>query len=215
LSLRDQLRNSLQKDGKQGKRGTWHSKAYHRFFEGYSEITVPEPNGKGYRIQRIYTGNYYRQDLMKGRRILLRVLYVALFLGAVYLFVSNAILPLSSNSTWYVVLTQVASIPFLFWTLIALFSYLPAERDMTINTYRSSSLSLKRATFGSAISLGVLALATLAFMFLNLSGNAMAEILCAGKYLAGGLLALSMNRLEKKVNYLKIPSQDTPPVGGN
>jgi hypothetical protein len=215
LGLRDQLRESLQKDGKQGKRGTWHSKAYHRFFEGYSEITVPEPNGKGYRIQRIYTGNYYRQDLKKGRRILLSVLYVALFLGAVYLFVSNAILSLASNSTWYVVLTQVASIPFLFWTLIALFSYLPAERDMTINTYRSSSLSLKRATFGSAISLGVLALATLAFMFLNLSGNPMAEILCAGKYLAGGLLALSMNRLEKKVNYLKIPSQDTPPVGGN
>jgi hypothetical protein len=209
LSLRDQLRNSLQKDSKQGKRGTWHSKAYHRFFEGYSEITVPEPNGKGYRIQRIYTGNYYRQDLMKGRRILLRVLYVALFLGAVYLFVSNAILPLASNSTWYVVLTQAASIPFLFWTLIALFSYLPAERDMTINTYRSSSSSLKRATFGSAISLGVLALATLAFMFLNPQDRSLGQLLC------GGLLTILINRIESKVNYLIVPSQNKLPLDNN
>jgi archaellum biogenesis protein FlaJ (TadC family) len=214
LSLRDQLRNSLQKDGKQDKRGTWHSKAYHRFFEGYSEITVPEPNGKGYRIQRIYTGNYYRQDLMKSRRTLLRILYVALFLGAVYLFVSSAVLPLASNSTWYVVLPQVVSIPFLFWILIAFFYYLPAKRDLTINGYRSSSLALQKATLGAAVSLGIAAFATLVFVQLNLSGEHSGELLCAVKYLAGGLLALSMNRIEKKVNYLIIPSQNKLPVDG-
>jgi hypothetical protein len=208
LGLRDQLRSSLEKEGKTAKRGTWHSKAYHRFFEGYSEIAVPNSSGKGTRIQRIYTGNYYRQDLTKGRRILLRVLYGALFLGAVYLFVSNAILPQASNSTLYVVLTQVASIPFLFWILIALFSYLPAERDMTINTYRSSSVSLKRAALGSAISLGVLALATLAFIFLNPQDRSLVQLLYAVKYLAGGSLALLTNWIERRVNYLIIPNQN-------
>ena len=171
MGLRDQLRNSLQKDNKQGKPGTWHSKAYHRFFEGYSEVSVPRPNGKGTVIQRIYTGNYYRQDLTNGQRILIRILFAVLFLCIAYLFVSSATLPLASNSTWYVVLTQVVSIPFLFWIVIAFFSYLPAGRDLTIDGYRSSSLALKKATLGAAISLGMVALATLVFMFLNPSNE--------------------------------------------
>lgn len=212
MSIRDQLRDSLEKDAKQDKRGTWHSKAYHRFFEGYSEITVPKPNGKGTRIQRIYTGNYYRQDLTKGQRILLRGLYVAIFLCIAYLFVSNAVLSLASNSTWYVVLTQAVSIPLLFWILIAFSSYLPAARDMTVADYRSSSLSLQKATLGAAISLGIAALVTLVFMLLNLSNEPLLELLCAAKYMASGLLALLMNRVEKKVNYLIVPSQNKPPA---
>jgi succinate dehydrogenase/fumarate reductase cytochrome b subunit len=208
LSLGDQLRNSLKKDAEQGKPGTWHSRAYHRFFEGYSEITVPKPNGKGTRIQRIYTGNYYRQNLIKGQRILLRGLYVALFLCMAYLFVSSASLPLASNSTWYVVLPQVISIPFLFWILIAFFSYLPAGVNMTIADYRNSSLSLQKATLGSAASLGLATFAILIFVLLNHPlGERSIELLCAIKYLAGGLLALSMNRIEKKVIYSIIPSQ--------
>lgn len=214
MGLKDQLRSSLQKDGKQSKRGTWHSKAYHRFFEGYSEISVPNSNGKGNRIQRIYTGNYYRQDLTKSQRILLRVLYVALFLCVAYLFVSSAILPLASNSTWYVVLPQVISIPFLFWIVISFFSYLPAERDMTINGYRSSSLALQKATLISAVSLGFSACSMLVFMLLNRSDVLSVELICAVKYFVGGLIALSLNRVEKKINYIIIPSQNKPPVDG-
>jgi hypothetical protein len=210
LGIRDQLRRSLQKDGGQIRAGAWHSKAYHRFFEGYSEINVPNPGGKGYRIQRTYTGDYYRQDLTRGQRILLRVLYVALFLGVAYLFVSSAILPFAGNSTWYVTLSQAISLPFLFWIIIAFFSYLPAERDMTIHAHRSSSLALQKATLGSAVGLGVTALATLVFMLLNLSDEPLVELLSAVKYLAGGVLALSMNRAERGIRYLVIPSQNTP-----
>ena len=215
MGSRDELRSSLEKDGKQSKRAISHSRAYHRFFEGYSEITVPNPNGKRTRIQRIYTGDYYRQDLTKGQRILLRVLHVALFLSVAYLFVSSAVLPLASNSTWYVVLSEVLSLPFLFWVVIALFSYLSAGRDMTIHEYRSSSLALQKATLGAALSLGIAALATLAFMLLNLSDEPLVVLVCAVKYIAAALFALSMNRVEKKVNYLKIPSQNKPPANGN
>jgi hypothetical protein len=215
LGLKDQLRDSVQKDGKPDKHGVWHSNAYHRFFEGYSEITVPKADGKGYRIQRIYIGNYYRQALTSGQRLLLRGLYVALFLGGAYLFVSSAILPLASNSTWYVVLPQVVSIPFLFWTLIAFFSYLPAGRDLTIAEYRSSSLALQKATLGAAISLSLAAFAMPAFLLLNSSNEPLVELLCAVKYLAGGLLALGISRIEKKVNYLIIPSQNKLPGDNN
>ena len=212
MGNREQLRDSLQKDSLQRKDGFWHSKAYHRFFEGYSEISVPNPNGKGTVIKRVYTGDYYRQDLTKGQRILLRVLYMVLFLCVCYLFVSNAMLPLLSNSNWYVTITQAITIPFLFWITIVLLSYLPAAHDMTINEYRSSSRALKKAVFGAAVSMGTVALVTMVFIILNQANGSLVELPTVLKYLAGGLLAFLMNRIENKVNYIIIPSQNKPPI---
>jgi hypothetical protein len=211
LGEKDRLRNSIQNDDKHGKSGTWHSKAYHRFFEGYSEITVPHPNGKGTSIQRVYTGNYYRQDLTKSQRILLRMLYLVLFLCIVYFYISSATMPLTINSTWYIVLPQAASVVFLFWILISFFFYLPAERDMKIADYRSSSLSLLKAFEGSAICLGATALAVLIFILVSPLGESHNELLCAGKYLIAGFIALSIYLIEKKISYLKIPNQIVPP----
>ena len=207
----DRLSRSADKDGKQDKSAIKHSKAYHRFFEGYSEYSVMNANGKGTSIQRIYTGNYYRQDLTRGRRILLRAAYLWLFLGALYLFVSSAIQPLASNSTWFVVLPQAVSIPLLFWMVIAFITYMPAGRDMTIDDYRSSSLALKKASLFSAISLGATALATLIFMALNPSDQPLAELLCAAKFLAGGLFVFSIDQVERRLHYLVIPSPNKPP----
>ena len=209
--MRDKLRSSLQKDSPQRKRGIWHSKAYHRFFEGYSEFTIPTPDGKGYRIQRVYTGNTYRQDLTRGQQRLLRVLYVVLFMCVVYLFVSCAVLPLPSNSTWYVTLPQAASLPFMFWIVIAFAAYLPADSDMTIHGYRSSSLALRKATLGAAICLGLTALATLIFIMLNPADKSLKVLRCTLGFFAGGLITLGMNWIERKVKYSIIPSQNRPP----
>jgi archaellum biogenesis protein FlaJ (TadC family) len=201
----------MRKNSEDGRSGSSHSKAYHRHFEGYSEITVPKRNGKGTRIQRIYTGNYFRQDLSERQRILIRVLYVALFLCIAFLYASSAIQPLTINSTWYVVLPQAASVPFLFWILVAFLSYLPAERDMKIADYRSSSLYLLKAAMGSVICLGITASATLVSIMLNPSDESPRAMLCAGKYIVAGLIALAMYRIERKVSYLTTPNQHLPP----
>ena len=211
MSLRDRLRDSMRENTENRRSGISHSKAYHRHFEGYSEIAVPKRNGKGTRIQRIYTGNYFRQDLTERQRVLIRVLYVAFFLCVAFLYTSSAILPLTINSTWYVVLPEAVSLIFLFWILIAFFSYLPAERDMTIESYRSSSRYLLKATMGSAICLGITALTTLVFIILNPSDESLRELLCAGQYIVAGLIALAMYRIERKVSYLTIPNQHLPP----
>jgi hypothetical protein len=171
---------------------------------------VPKLNGKGTRIQRIYTGDHFRQDLTEYQRILIRVLYVTLFLCIVVLFASSAILPLTINSVWYVVLPQAVSLPFLFWMLIALFSYLPAKRDLKIVDYRSSSLYLQKAAMGSAVCLSITMLDTLVFIMLNTSDKSLHEGLCAAKYTVAGLIALTMNRIERKVGYIRIPAQATP-----
>ncbi|MEI7845746.1 MAG: hypothetical protein WCK35_08080 [Chloroflexota bacterium] len=212
MDNKESLRDRVQKEARQSKTGFAHSKAYHRFFEGYSEIKVPNQNGKGYRIQRIYTADYHRQDLTKAQQLVVRILYVVLFITSAYLFISSAALPLSSNSTWYVVMIQVISTPLLFWILVTLFSYLPAGQDLTIAEYRSSSLALQKATLSAAISLGLAALVTLVFMSLNQSNEPLSQLLCAVKYFGAGLLVLTMNRVEKKINYLVIPSHNKLPV---
>jgi len=56
----------------------WHSRFYHRYFEGYTENKELDQNGKE-RIRRIYTADWYGQDLPKGKRIGVRLLYMMLF----------------------------------------------------------------------------------------------------------------------------------------
>lgn len=211
MSPRDNQDSSTGSGGTNKERPPSHVRAYHGHFEGYSEVAVPRRDGKGTRIERIYTGDYFRQDLTGRQRIWIRLLYVALFLWAVALCVSNAILPLASNSTWYVTLPQAVSIAFLSWIIIAFYSYLPAKQDMTVAEYRSSSLSLLKATWGSAISLGLIAVANLLFIALNLSNEPLRELLGAAKYVVSALMTLAINRIEKRVTYLSIPSQNQPP----
>lgn len=204
---KDDLRSSLEKENPKIRGGQWHSRSYHRFFEGYSEVTVPKTNGKGYKIQRIYTGDYFRQELTKKQRVLLRLLYLGLYIGAVFLFISSATSPISLNTTWYVVIAQVICVPFLFWLgLVFFFFYLPAHQDMTIHDYRSSSPPLMRSALGASLSLAVAAFAVLVNILINPSQASTAGYLCFFQYLVSGLLLFGINRVEKKVNYGIVPN---------
>jgi len=91
----------------------------------------------------------------------------------------------------------------------------PAERDMTIDGYRRSSQALQKATWGSAVGLVLAAFATLVFMLLNRSDEPLAKLLCVVKYLAAGVLALSMKWVERRIGYPVIPSQNKPPADRN
>jgi hypothetical protein len=214
MSLRDRLGDSVRASGDSKRKQNIPSKAYHKFFEGYSEVRVPRSNGKGTRIKRIYTGEYYRQDLSPRNRVLIRLLYVVFFLCASLLFVSGAIESYDGNSTWYVNLPEAACVFFLFWILMAFIEYLPAAQDMTISEYRSSSLSLLKATMGAAACLGVTAFATLLFLMVNSYNGLTPGILGIVKYISGGLIMVLMYRLEKKLKYQIIPNTNQVPDDG-
>lgn len=187
------------------------SKAYHRFFEGYSEVVVPKSNGKGTKIERIYTADYYRQDLPKRKRLLIRIFFVIVFLSAGTLFISSSIQPLPINSTWYIVIFQAFSLGFLLWSVIALFTYLFSPKDLTIAEYRNSSLHLKRATLGAAISLLLTAIASLVFIILTPMENYIPIVFCISKNLLAGFLIFGIHIIEKNIKYLTIPNEKKLP----
>lgn len=66
--------------------GGIHSRAYHSFFEGYSEFYALNVNGKRTVLRRVYTGETYCRDQTRARFILSKLLYGLFFAAGVCFF---------------------------------------------------------------------------------------------------------------------------------
>ena len=190
----------------------WHSKAYHRHFEGYSEVETTNKKGKTV-ITRVYVGEYYRLDLPKNKRILLRLSYSGLILAIGALFFGAASRPVSANSTWYLALVQMLGLCMTGALAINLLSHCTAPRDMTIGDWRSSSQKLQRNAKYMALLMELTALLTALHLVLN-GEKWVQHLLCVGLYAVAGLLAVLLNRLEANAPYLKFPSTEPAPKDG-
>jgi hypothetical protein len=184
----------------------YHSAAYHRHFEGWSEYKEQNSSGK-VRIRRVYTGAWYRQDLSDRRRIFYKLLFSALFVFAAVLFIICSAQYAGSNQCWYVAITQAGAIVGLVWMGIGLFNYLTAKKSMTIADYRSSSGTLRIGSMIAALSFAAAMLMTLLFVFLQHTEIMVGrEVMCAAGYLICGVAVFTVNRIERKIRYIETPS---------
>lgn len=190
----------------------WHSGAYRRHFEGYTELQTIDEKGKKH-IQRVYTGDLYRQDIPDGKRAALRAVYVLLFLVMAALFVLCATREVSANSTWYVALSQFGVLVGLGWVLAGLIAGLAAHREMTVGEWKSSSVRLRRGTICAALTLELTAFLTLLNLFFRGDRMGVQLLGILGYFLAGGV-AVVMNRLEANLPYKITPSAAQAPEGG-
>ena len=87
----------------------WHSKAYHRHFEGYAEVETTNEKGKTV-IERVYVGDYYRLDLPKSKRVQLRLFYAGLIALVAALFGFAASRSVGANMTWYLAIPQMIGV---------------------------------------------------------------------------------------------------------
>ena len=189
----------------------YHSAAYHRHFEGWSEFEEQKTNGK-VRIRRVYTGAWYRQDLSDRRRILLKLLFSSLFVFAAVLFIICAAQYIKSNQCWYVAITQAGAIVGLVWMGIGLFNYLTAKKNMTISEHRSSSGTLRVGSMIVSISFTAAMLMTLLFVLLEHTDIMVGrEVMCAAGYLICGVAVFTVNRIEGKIRYIETPSGNEAP----
>ncbi len=211
MKHKEDLSESLKKDQKITRSGFPHSKAYHRFFSGYSEYYAPRSNGIGFTIHRLYTGDYYSQDLTPKQKFWLRIRLVLTYLFAVMLFSWSSTRLLRLNTVSYMVFAQAASLFFLSWIFIALVAYLSAGEKMTIAEYQSSSRGLIKANLGASISLGAGGLAAVFRVLTNPWELTVSFIFYALGFFLAGLACLANYLMERKVPYLETPSDNTPP----
>lgn len=190
----------------------WHSKAYHRHFEGYAEVETTNEKGKTM-IERVYVGDRYRLDLPKNKRIILRLIYGALILLTAALFGFAASRPVGANMTWYLAVAQMLGVFLIGLMCINLLSHCIAPRDMTIGDWKSSSKELQRNAKYTALMMELMAFLTGLYLVLN-GEDWLIHLLCIGLYAVAGLTAVVVNRLEANAPYLKFPSTEEAPADG-
>ena len=207
MDFRKGLGESFRKgevDGK--KKKLYGSRAYQKFFEDYEEIRVPKESGRGTRIKRIYTGDYYRKDSSDKNWYAMKVVYLLAAVVTVALFVMAAFPGGGANKVWYVTVPQAASVACYFIFFRVLCSYIAAPRNMTISEWKRGCRTLKKILKILAGCVLVTAAGTLGYYLLHgtefsgrILGYFMAYLLCASVL---GIMYI----WENKVNYQKIRS---------
>lgn len=215
MSIKEKLASNAEKTNarleREDKQRSWHSAYYHRYFEGWTEVSEPKPSGRGMRIKRIYTGPYFKADMSARERAARKVVYALLVILSIALYVKGGYVSLESNMVWYVVLPQAVCLcgnVFLVWfLLLKLFS----PEMLVIREYKETSKNLKLTALVQAVLLGITALGTLLHLVLN-RGNK-AELLAAALFVCAACACLVLHLLEKGVKYLRISNPNTPEDG--
>lgn len=192
----------------------WHSGAYHRFFEGYTEYKVTDEKGKT-RIRRVYTGTWYRQALPEGQYRLVRAIYVLLFLLMAGAVVLAAWAQGGAGRAVYAAIPELVTLCLLARLFYVLFvCYLFAPRKMTVNDYRSTSPALQRAALWTAIAFAADGLAAVIDRLANGGEDFRSFGLTVLAFCVGASMALLTARIEHGLPYETEESGELPPEGG-
>ncbi len=185
----------------------------HRYFEGYEAYKVPNGKNKKAKIVQIYTKEYYRVDLSDKQRLAYKVIYPLLALVVLSIFLYCATRNLTGNRELFVAIPEALSLFALIWMLITIIEYITRKTDMTIYTYQTTSINLKRVSLFSAVLLGVNALAMFIFVLFHRGDEPLMHSLCALGFIAGGVITYMLNRHESKTNYIRTPNKEKIPDG--
>lgn len=157
-----------------------HSRAYHRYFEGYEELQKCGPDGRIV-IERCYTGTYYRQAVSARRRWAVRIFFALACLFAAALFLYTASRPIPCSNLWYVNIPSVWSLVTLILTGAYTALNLIAPREMEVRSYRDAHQRLTAVSGACAAGLLLTGIAA-ALSLLQKSEHLQETLLCAAGY---------------------------------
>lgn len=195
-----------------GQSAAFHSRSYHRHFEDWAEVQHTDENGRVH-IERVYVGTYYISALSRQKLTLMKAGYILAWMLALALFIVGAVQQTEINSLWYVTAFEAAATACMFWMLIALINYMTAPGKKTVNDYRSSSLAVR---YSSAVAGGALILtaaSALVWKLIHLHDGSGNHWLIIMLFILAGGLCFGMNRIENRVPYTEILSDQDAPEG--
>lgn len=193
----------LQRRHAPGQDSAWHSTAYHRHFEGYVETRVPKPNGCGTRIERIYRGPVFTQDITDDQWKWNRVGVAAFGLSSIALYFVGATLRTPANGFRVVEILETLSLLGLLWMLRVLTNYLTAPRCMSIGCYRSTTNPLVHAARAESSLLALTALVMLIVRILAADGS-LSGWCCIGGFLLSGVAVFLIGARESAMSYRRM-----------
>lgn len=192
-------------------RGTeFRTKSYRRHFEGYSEFMEKDASGK-LKLKRVYTGEYHTPDLTEKKRRFNRVLAVILYICAAVFFAIACTRPAPCNTSWIVVLPEIATLVAWLWSVTLIFSYLTAPHKMTIYEYRCTQnfvMSLKFTLTG----LIICAVLAIGHGVILARDSLLIELVIGMLFLAAAACLLSVVMREDAVTYLSYMSEEKAPA---
>ena len=184
---------------------------YEHYFRDWAESSVRTPEGKHVGVKRVYIGDYYRQDLSAWQYAAVRVGYVLLFAGAVYLFIHAAFRDTISNMVLLVALPTGAAVLALFCLLLALAVYVFSKKEMTVGEHWESSVLMRQIAAAAAGCVGCAAVFTLVCAARHPRSLATEEYKAAAEFAVSALLLLTMSLVERRIPYITRPSGNEKP----
>jgi ABC-type multidrug transport system fused ATPase/permease subunit len=180
--------------------GVHHSMYYHRRYEGWMEQLVEKDGGKK-RIERVYVGEYYSQDLSARQGLLIRFLYFVLYTLSSAFFLIASIRFTGSNRTFVVQFICFLTLLCLIALFIFLCAYALSPKRMTVWEYYAGPSRVRTFSFITALLMGGNVAAV--FMFILTADNAdvQSEIVNIAAYLAVLVLMFVLYRVEKSIRY--------------
>lgn len=203
----------LRRTGGTPEAAPFHRPAYHRNFEGYTEVKRIDEHGRTV-IQRIYTGKYYEPDLAPFRRITLRLFYILFFVGGTGLFLYCATRELICNTILYVNLFQAVAIPLLLWCIYVLIFYIPSTGKLTVGEYNTQHKPLINASRLASLCMWATAGMVVAAVVLHLDREPLRNLLCAAGYICSGAMMFLISWFESNLNYIVTSSSEEMPPDG-
>ncbi len=193
-----------------------HSRYYHRYFEGYTEVRTPNPDNKykPYRIQRIYTAPYTVADMDGHMYRVYMIFYGLLTLAALLLYVSALTdRAVSINMNKLAALTVMVTLVPLFLLTACLIAYYLRPKRMKCFDYRTSTGRLKGTA--AASSAGCLLTVVIFCVYLCAAGSMdlKAEIFYIVRLIMASAACLAVFLLERRMAYKQIPNDVKLPEG--
>lgn len=206
-------RKELQYTGGTPETASFHRQAYHRHFEGYTEIKRLDERGRTV-IERVYTGKYYEPELVPYRRITLRLFYMIFFLGGTALFLFCATRTALCNTAPYVNLFQALAVPMVLWCAYILVFYIPSLGKLTVGEYNSQHRPLIRAALLTSVCMWLTGVGSLMCVLLHLETGMGKDLLCVAGFALAGVLIFLIYLLESRLEYAVTNSEAPPPEDG-
>lgn len=192
-----------------------HSHAYHVYFRGWSERKVLNGNGRGYRIERIYTADYYKyleSDAVWRQK---KVGYLLLFLAAVAAFLLGTTSVSALNTTRAIGVAQMLSVLPLIYAGYTLTFQVLAKRLMTIGDYSVASTGMRRGALIAAVALAAMLLFVLVWKFVTDFVWDASDLITMLGVLCSAILLFLLYRLETKRDAVWVKNDNETPYDAN